>query len=195
VIVIDPGHGGKDPGITIAGGLEKTAVLELAEMVKQALLKNKESRFTVVLTREKDQTMGLDDRAAMANSAGARLFVSIHGAVGFELRIYIQDPDEGLSAHAAPASRDFLDFETGSEQQKMAWGSQQATHTKESGMLARQLAQHLGAGSAEPVQAPLAALKAVDAPAVVVEIGLGQDRPRAAEALAEGIAQYAREIR
>jgi N-acetylmuramoyl-L-alanine amidase len=59
-------------------------------------------------------------------------------------------------------------------------------------MLARQLT---GKESAEPVQAPLAGLKAVDAAAVLVEIGMMKDRSRAAEAIAGGIEQYARENR
>ena len=46
---------------------------------------------------------------------------------------------------------------------------------------------------AEPVQAPLALLKAVDAAAVMIEIGMEMDRMQAAEAIAKGIEQYVRE--
>jgi hypothetical protein len=47
----------------------------------------------------------------------------------------------------------------------------------------------------EPVQAPLAGLNAVDAAAVIVEVGMGQDRSWVAEMVAEGIASYVREDR
>jgi len=75
-IVIDPGHGGEDPGTISRGGLsEKTITLatakELAWMLKQG-------GFDVVLTRQSDVSIDLDDRAAIANRFAADLFVSIH---------------------------------------------------------------------------------------------------------------------
>jgi N-acetylmuramoyl-L-alanine amidase len=197
VIVIDAGHGGKDAGIVTARGLEKTFDLELALAVKKLL--NKNARMKVVLTRGKDQPLSLDERAALANAAGSAVFVSIHGADGSESRAYIQDisGDTGaLAAQAKPVSGDFLGFETGSEQQEMVWGTQQAAHVQKSGVLGRQLARQLsGSNSAEPVQAPLAGLKAVDAAAVMIEIGMDRDRTSAAKSIAEGIELYVRDDR
>jgi N-acetylmuramoyl-L-alanine amidase len=195
LIMLDPGHGGsKDAGIVTAQGQEKAMTLELAEAIRQRLAK-KNADLTVVLTRERDQALSLDDRAGAANAAGALLFVSIHASQGPGTRVYIVDPDEGSFVAAPAANRPFLDFDAGNEQQERAWGSQQASHIKASGDLGRRLALHLGTPGGEPVQAPLAGLKAVDAAAVVVEVGMGQDRAMIAEMIAEGIALYVRENR
>ncbi len=194
VVVLDAGHGGRDTGIVTAQGQEKSAALELAQAVKKILQKNQ--RLKVVLTRERDQVLSLDERATAANAAGAALFVSIHAGSGAVERVYIQDPnDDGVQA-ARPASRDFLGFEAGSEQQEMLWARQQASHAKESGALGRKLARQFGGREgAEPMQAPLAGLKAVDAAAAMIEIGMAQDRAKSAEMIAKGIEQYVRENR
>jgi N-acetylmuramoyl-L-alanine amidase len=123
------------------------------------------------------------------------LFVSLHAATGAGTRVYIVDPDEGSLAAAPAANKTFLDFDAGHELQERVWGSQQASHTKASGDLGRRLALLLGMPGGEPVQAPLAGLKAIDAAAVVVEVGMGQDRSWVAETVAEGIASYVREDR
>jgi len=195
LVMLDPGHGGsKDGGITTAQGQEKTVMFEIAEAIKQQLLK-KNADLAVTLTRERDQMLSLDDRAGAANAAGAVLFVSLHAASGTGSRVYIMDPDEGSLAPAPAANKTFIDFDAGNEREGRLWGSQQAAHTRESGDLGRRLAQLLGMPGGEPVQAPLAGLKAVDAAAVVVEIGMGQDRSWVAETVAEGIASYVRENR
>ncbi len=195
LIMLDPGHGGaKDSGIVTAQGLEKNMTLELAGAIKQQLLK-KNPELVVTLTRERDQTLSLDDRAGAANAAGAMLLVSIHAASGAGTRVYIVDPDEGPSAAAPAVNKTFLDFDAGNEQQERVWGSQQASHTKASGELGRRLAMQLGMPGNEPVQAPLAGLKAIDAAAVIVEVGMGQDRSWVAEKVAEGIEAYVRENR
>jgi N-acetylmuramoyl-L-alanine amidase len=196
VVVLDAGHGGRDTGIVTARGQEKSLTLELAHAVRKILQKN--SHLKVVLTREKDQALSLDERAGIANAAGATFVVSIHAATGAAERVYILDPDDDLAGQeeVRTASRDFLSFEAGSEEQEKLWGRQQAGHAKESGGFGRRLARQLEGGEgAEPVQAPIAGLKAMDAAAVMVEIGMEQDRAKAAEAIAKGIEQYARENR
>jgi len=195
VIMIDPGHGGKDSGIVTAQGAEKTASLDIALAVRKILQKN--PRLQVFLTREHDQLLSIDDRAAISNAAGAALFVSIHAAPDAEARVYVQDlfEDAGSRADQA-ASGDFLGFEAGSEQQEMIWGKQQALHTRESGDLGRRLALQLsGRDNAVPVQAPLVGLRSVDAAAAVIEIGTLQDRLRTGESIAGGIERYAGEKR
>ncbi|MCQ2183210.1 MAG: N-acetylmuramoyl-L-alanine amidase [Bacteroidales bacterium] len=78
-VVIDPGHGGKDPGAISKDKktYEKTLVLDvskkLAEKIRAAYPDVK-----VVLTREKDEFVSLDERASIANRADANLFISIH---------------------------------------------------------------------------------------------------------------------
>ena len=195
VVALDAGHGGNDTGIVSAQGQEKTITLELAQAIKKIL--QKDPRLQVVLTREKDQALSLNERAAAANTAGASVFVSIHVAPGMNDRIYIQDPGEDMVAPAAqPVSRNFLSFEAGNEQREMLWDRQQAAHAQESNALGRQLARQLdGKDNAEPLQAPLAGLKAVDAAAVMIEVGAGHNRAKAVEAAAKGIEQYVRENR
>jgi N-acetylmuramoyl-L-alanine amidase len=196
VVVLDAGHGGRDTGIMTTQGEEKSLTLELAHAVRKILQKS--SHFKVLLTREKDQVLSLDERAAFANAAGAAIFVSIHAATGAAERVFILDPDDDLAGQQAArtASRDFLSFEAGSEEQEKLWGRQQAAHAKESGVFGRRLARQFeGRDDAEPVQAPIAGLKAIDSAAVMVEIGMEQDRAKVAEAIAKGIEQYARENR
>jgi N-acetylmuramoyl-L-alanine amidase len=75
-VVIDPGHGGKDPGaISVKGFYEKAVNLSVARKVADRLRKR---RLNVVLTRNSDVFIELEQRAAIANQHKADLFVSIH---------------------------------------------------------------------------------------------------------------------
>jgi N-acetylmuramoyl-L-alanine amidase len=75
-IVVDPGHGGKDPGtISRAGLMEKTITLPVAKDLARLL---REDGFQVAMTRQSDVFIELDERGAIANRFGADLFVSIH---------------------------------------------------------------------------------------------------------------------
>jgi len=75
-VVIDAGHGGKDPGATANGLLEKNIVLDVALKLGGYI----ENRLgvNVVYTREGDRFIPLEERGHMANEAGAKLFISIH---------------------------------------------------------------------------------------------------------------------
>ena len=76
-IVIDPGHGGKDPGaIGRRGTKEKDVVLKIAHKLAKELHKNLKTR--VILTRYHDIFLPLADRTAIANREKADLFISIH---------------------------------------------------------------------------------------------------------------------
>jgi N-acetylmuramoyl-L-alanine amidase len=76
-IVLDPGHGGKDPGASgIRGVKEKDVVLAIARRLAARIEDTIGAR--VVLTRERDEFLSLEARTALANAAGADLFVSIH---------------------------------------------------------------------------------------------------------------------
>ena len=77
VIVIDAGHGGKDYGaIGQRGTREKDVVLQIAKELANKIRKDK--HFKVVMTRDRDEYVSLEDRARIANDAGADLFISIH---------------------------------------------------------------------------------------------------------------------
>lgn len=78
VIVIDPGHGGKDPGtIGVHGTEEKNVALAIGLDVRRDLHKAL-PKVKVVMTRDKDVFVPLDKRGEIANDAGGKLFISIH---------------------------------------------------------------------------------------------------------------------
>jgi N-acetylmuramoyl-L-alanine amidase len=75
-IVLDPGHGGTDPGAPTSVGLwEKDITLDVAQRLRLLLV---EAKFEVLLTRERDETISLRERAQFANFQRGDLFVSIH---------------------------------------------------------------------------------------------------------------------
>jgi N-acetylmuramoyl-L-alanine amidase len=75
VVVLDPGHGGEDPGNSGGGHQEKTQVLLLAKKLRLVL---QEAGLKVVLTRASDTFVDLDERVALAKRARADIFVSLH---------------------------------------------------------------------------------------------------------------------
>ena len=76
-IVLDPGHGGKDPGaIGVDGVAEKDIVLKVAKKLAAKL--RKDLGVQVVLTRKDDRFVSLEDRTAIANAEDADLFISLH---------------------------------------------------------------------------------------------------------------------
>lgn len=75
-IVIDPGHGGKDPGAISYGLKEKDIVLKIAKKLANTL--SDETGAEIILTRNKDTFIPLEERTAVANASGADLFISLH---------------------------------------------------------------------------------------------------------------------
>lgn len=75
-IVIDPGHGGQDPGAKGGGLTEADLVLDIALRLEKLLLASGTNE--VILTRRKDEFVPLEERTAIANREGADLFLSIH---------------------------------------------------------------------------------------------------------------------
>jgi N-acetylmuramoyl-L-alanine amidase len=76
VVVLDPGHGGLDPGAEAGGHKEADLMLTFARELKEALLR--EGGVIVVLTREEDVFVPLETRISVARAAGADLFLSLH---------------------------------------------------------------------------------------------------------------------
>jgi N-acetylmuramoyl-L-alanine amidase len=77
VIVLDPGHGGIDPGAAATTGVyEKDIVFAFAQRLRTRL--ERDGRYQVVLTRDKDVFIPLGERVRAARKAGADLFVSVH---------------------------------------------------------------------------------------------------------------------
>lgn len=93
VVVIDPGHGGKDPGCLGASHNEKDVALAVALKLEK-YIKEHLKDVTVILTRREDVFVELEDRAQIANKAKADLFISIHcNAAGQP--VMIKDPKTG----------------------------------------------------------------------------------------------------
>jgi N-acetylmuramoyl-L-alanine amidase len=81
LIVIDPGHGGKDPGASSKKGLqEKDVTLGIATALRDELAKSQ--RYDIALTRSTDVFIELEDRVARARDLGADLFISLHADAG-----------------------------------------------------------------------------------------------------------------
>ncbi len=76
VVVIDPGHGGKDNGETDNKAVEKEITLNVALRLQEILSKKK--GYKVILTRNADKSVNLRDRSAKANKEKADLFISLH---------------------------------------------------------------------------------------------------------------------
>jgi len=74
-VVIDPGHGGKDPGATYGRLAEKDITLDIALRVASAL---RSQGVEVVMTRTRDEYVDLDERVSIANRSGPDFFISIH---------------------------------------------------------------------------------------------------------------------
>lgn len=75
-IVVDPGHGGHDPGAMHNGLVEKDITLDVALRLKKIL--EDDYGYDVLMTRGQDRYVALEERTAYANSNGADLFVSVH---------------------------------------------------------------------------------------------------------------------
>jgi N-acetylmuramoyl-L-alanine amidase len=76
VVVLDPGHGGLDPGAERDGQNEAELMLGFARELKEILLRD--GRFQVVMTREEDVFVPLETRISIARAAGADVFLSLH---------------------------------------------------------------------------------------------------------------------
>ena len=105
-IVIDPGHGGRDPGAQVRGLNEAELVLDIATRLERLL--SKEPGVEVVMTRHTNAYVALEERTAIANRTGADLFLSIHvnaiknqAVRGFETYVLNFAPNPEAEAVAA----------------------------------------------------------------------------------------------
>lgn len=75
LVLVDAGHGGHDGGAVANGCIEKHLTLEIARKVRDELISH---GFRVVMTRERDAFLPLEERAALTEKLGAEAFVSVH---------------------------------------------------------------------------------------------------------------------
>ena len=181
-VVLDPGHGGDEKGATGAGGtVEKDVTLAIARRLKAIL----EARLglRVLLTRDGDETVALDDRAALANTNKGELFVSIHANASLRkdvggAQIYYLSADEaGEEARRAAATRQTLPALGGGTRdvEMILWEVAQVRHLSDSaalaGMVEEQMRDSVRLNTRPLQQAPFRVLAGANMPAVLVEVG------------------------
>jgi N-acetylmuramoyl-L-alanine amidase len=181
-ITIDPGHGGDDEGAKGAGGAkEKDVTLTIARRVKAAV----EARLgiRVLLTRDDDRRVAIDERTAIANNSKSDLFISLHANASLRpalsgAAIYSAafEPNAGQAARAAMTTERVLAIGGGSRDiEFVPWDFAQATHVGDSDMLAKLLEGRFRDRipmSVRPVEsAPLRVLESANMPAVLIEMG------------------------
>jgi len=204
-IVIDPGHGGAENGSRgVNGALEKEITLALARRVKAALEARLGTR--VLLTRDSDVTVGLDERAAIANNNKADLFISLHanasvrpdvaGAEVFYLSLEEYGDEAQRVASSPPAVLPSIGG--GSRQiDVIRWEMAQARHIDRSAALATIVESHLAARIKMSPRArqrgPFRVLVGANMPAVLVEAGFlsnpGQEKQLTSDQYQQSIAQ------
>lgn len=192
-VVIDPGHGGSDPGAKgHAGAVEKDIVLAVGLELARAL-RERDPSLKIILTRSRDEFVSLPDRAKLANTGKGDLFVSIHAnsvrrnkdAGGFEVyHLDIEGANDEARAVAAfenaePADRKVpADRASGSADLTRILGALiQLQYIDASMEFSKQVSDHLSAAleGASKFRGSKGAffyvLKDVMSPAVLIEIG------------------------
>jgi N-acetylmuramoyl-L-alanine amidase len=179
-VAIDPGHGGDDEGATgAAGAKEKDVALAVARRAKAII----EARLgiRVLLTRDDDRRVPLDERTAMANNNKADLFISLHAsasplAAASGASIFIAE----FAADAAPAGSARPErvpvFGGGTRDIELVpWDLAQTRHLEQSSafadLLEQQLRDRVPLGAHPTDHAPLRVLESANMPAVLVELG------------------------
>jgi N-acetylmuramoyl-L-alanine amidase len=215
--VIDPGHGGKDPGAVGKGLREKDVCLDIAQRLAVGL--NRLPGYKAVVTRQSDQFISLGERMRAAEREGADLFVSIHvnaarssRATGSE--VFFLSIGAATDRAAAELARleNEADPEFVVEQDGALQGLPFAVDLRQSDTLLRssRIAEVVldvlsARGLAEPrgvKQAGFAVLKSFQVPSILVEVGFISSqserkklkdpghRQKLADGLAEGVRTY-----
>lgn len=211
IVVIDPGHGGADPGATSISGQvhEKDLTLALARELRDDLVKR--GRVRVAMTRDDDRYLSLDERAAVARRLNAAMFVSLHmdsapspiarGASVYSLSDVASDAEAERLA-GAQNGNDTAETSGGPVEAMLSDLAMQAQMSASADLAARLVSKAAGRVELRPNPHRFAAfhvLRRSDAPAVLFEAGYisnaddevllrsPEQRSRIALALAEAI--------
>jgi len=165
-IVLDPGHGGKDPGNRVAGRSEKTATLALADELRDQL---KTAGFRVLLTRTQDKFVELPARPDVANRANADLFVSLHFNATESGKAEVSGPETYCITPVSAAS-------SNAQGEGANYGATVANLSEKKSLLLayavqRALVKNLGAEDRSVRRARFAVLRDAEMPAILVEGG------------------------
>lgn len=219
-IVIDPGHGGKDPGAIGKSGLrEKDVVLDIAKRLARQL---EAQGKTVYMTRDSDVFIPLPKRAEFANRKNADLFVSIHANANRArsvcgLEVYYLSPSVNDLTCAITAAEDTApriegaNFGIQSQQLKatvwdLIYTDNRAESVELASKICRTVSSDMGLNVLGVKSAGFYVLKWTRMPAVLVETGFISNaneerlfknslyRQQMAEAIAEGISDYCRDF-
>ena len=218
-IVIDPGHGGKDPGASDNGVVEKNVNLAVGLELERELLSR---GFNVVMTRRTDVYLKLQERTDIANEVNADLFVSVHvnalpskkSMTGFEIYIMALPTDKDAMNLAKIENREYVEgkgMDTANVDRRtelllrILGDMQQNNKISESTDFAAAL-YNAGVLSSLPMrrvaQAPFFVLRGAGMPAVLIELGFVTNADEAmrltqkvyqnkiAQAMASGISNY-----
>jgi N-acetylmuramoyl-L-alanine amidase len=219
-IVIDPGHGGRDPGATGHQGLmEKDIALDIAKRLRDKL--SGTGNYRVLLTREDDRKVFLKERVAFSRENRADLFVSIHinslpkkvSALNYVETYYFGPHSDGQTLELAEKENRESDYAMG-DFRKVIANIGDTLKTEESGHLASTIQNRLYSGlkkdSSSLLDAgiktgPFMVLLGVEVPSVLVEVScisnraeetrLGKEwyRDNVADYLKSGIVDYLEE--
>lgn len=214
-IVIDPGHGGHDPGAIGASGLaEKEVVLDVSRRLQTLIRRRLKKK--VVLTRDTDVFIPLGQRAALANRRGADLFISVHvnAAADTDLRgveIYLFGRPTNAAAGALAARENAEDDKTMRDFEKVILDDMQRDFRLNAALTLAHLTQSAFASGIVPKyrtaslgvkHAPFYVLAKTEMPAILAEIAFVSHpaeetrlarpsyRQEIAEALFAGVADY-----
>ncbi|SDC88905.1 N-acetylmuramoyl-L-alanine amidase [Ruegeria marina] len=186
-VVLDPGHGGIDPGAEVEGVVEKELMLRFARELQDLLLRS--GGFEVILTRDTDVFVSLERRVALAHEAGADVFLSLHAdslsegmAHGATVHVLAEEASDVASAKLAErhdrddllAGVDLSETDDKVTDVLLDLARQETRPRTEA--LARALvdgmAQQGGPMNRRPLRAAsFSVLKAADIPSVLVEVG------------------------
>jgi N-acetylmuramoyl-L-alanine amidase len=201
-ICLDAGHGGKEPGQKSGGRLEKQYTLALAQELRGLLV---DAGFSVVMTRRTDTYVDLAERPAIASRHSADLFVSLHynaspdgGSEAAGMEVYAMTPEGAKSTNVSA--------DVGSLR---AWAGNE--FDRENVLLAYQMQRSLlqrlpGTADRGVRRARFIVLRLAEMPAILIEGGFMSNagdarwiysdtgRRRMAQAIAEGIQSYRRQV-
>lgn len=217
-IILDPGHGGEDPGAMGPGGLkEKDVVLAVAKEL--ASLLGKEFGIKVYLTRDKDRFLPLDRRTEIANQIGGDIFISIHANAAFSRKAtgvetfvnssYAEGKGAELVAARENASASSKNISR--EVKAILWDMIQDKYRSRSNELAhfvqKRLVETTGLEDRTVKKAPFYVLRGAAMPAILVEIGFISNpweesklkkedfRKKVARGILEGLKDYLKKIK
>ena len=185
-IVVDPGHGGKDPGALRSRVREKDLNLAVAKELYKLL---KKGNFEVKITRDNDTFIALSERSKIANNFKADLFVSIHtnssknrSANGFEVYFRSEKATDKEAAETAALENEAMQYEevhynfVDALLQSLAKNEYINESSKLAGYVRNEVYKQPGIGigvnkNSSVRQANFYVLKGVQSPAILVEMG------------------------